>query len=69
MQEYSRDLREASLAVEDLEDSDLEREVYAPIFGKTDVGGVIRLSATQLAIHTGEISAAKGLQGLKGLPV
>jgi hypothetical protein len=28
---------------------------------------VIRLSAMQLAIHTGEISA-KGLQGLQGLP-
>ena len=35
---------------------------------QADVGFVIRLSAMQLAIHTGEISAAKGMQGLQGLP-
>jgi hypothetical protein len=34
------------------------------MFGKREAGFVIRLAATQLAIHTGEISAAKGLQGL-----
>ena len=69
MQEYSHSLREAGLpAVEALEDADLEREVHAPIFGRRDVGFVIRLAGTQLAIHTGEISAAKGLQGLQGLP-
>jgi hypothetical protein len=68
MQDYSQSLRDASAAVEALEDADLERVVMAPVFGKRDVGFVIRLSATQLAIHTGEISAAKGLQGLQGLP-
>jgi hypothetical protein len=68
MREYAGSLREAASAVETLEDTDLEREVVAPVFGKRDVGFVIRLSATQLAIHTGEISAAKGLQGLQGLP-
>jgi len=30
---------------------------------------VIRLAGTQLAIPTGEISAAKGLQGFQGLPI
>jgi hypothetical protein len=69
MQEYSRNLRAAGLpAVEALEDVDLEREVEAPVLGRRDVGFVIRLAGTQLAIHTGEISAAKGLQGLQGLP-
>jgi hypothetical protein len=69
MQEYSHSLREAGLpAVEALDDADLEREVQAPVFGRRDAGFVIRLSAMQLAIHTGEISAAKGLQGLQGLP-
>jgi len=68
MQEYSQSLRDAALAVEALEDADLEREVHAPVFGRRDVGFVIRLAGTQLAIHTGEISAAKGLQGLQGLP-
>jgi hypothetical protein len=68
MQDYSGQLRDASASVETLEDSDLEREIMAPVFGKRDVGFVIRLAGTQLAIHTGEISAAKGLQGLQGLP-
>jgi DinB superfamily len=69
MQQYSGELRAGMAAVESLEDADLEREVQTPVFGKRDVGFVIRLAAMQLAIHTGEISAAKGLQGLKGLPV
>jgi hypothetical protein len=68
MQDYSRSLREASAAIEDLSDEDLAREVPAPMFGKRDASFVLRLASMQLAIHTGEISAAKGLQGLKGLP-
>ena len=69
MQAYTADLRTGLSAVEALEDADLQREVKAPVFGRRDVGFVIRLAGIQLAIHTGEISAAKGLQGLKGLPV
>jgi uncharacterized damage-inducible protein DinB len=69
MQDYARELRETGLpAVEALTDDDLERHVSAPVFGPRDVGFVVRLSAMQMAIHTGEISAAKGLQGLQGLP-
>jgi hypothetical protein len=69
MQAYSQRLRDEGFpAVEALEDAALEREVMAPVFGKRDVGFVIRLAGTQLAIHTGEISAAKGIQGLQGLP-
>ena len=68
MQEYTKALREASLAIDALEDAALERELTAPVFGKRDVGFVLRLAAMQLAIHTGEISAAKGMQGLQGLP-
>ena len=68
MQEYAKDLREASLAIEALDDAALERELTAPVFGKRDVGFVLRLAGMQMAIHTGEISAAKGLQGLQGLP-
>lgn len=68
MQEYAKDLREASLAIDALDDADLERELTAPVFGKRDVGFVLRLAGMQMAIHTGEISAAKGLQGLQGLP-
>jgi DinB family protein len=69
MQDYSRRLREEGLpAVEALEDEVLEREITVPVFGERDVGFVFRLAGTQVAIHTGEISAAKGLQGLQGLP-
>jgi hypothetical protein len=68
MQAYAQDLREASLAIDDLDDAALERELAAPVFGKRDAGFVLRLAAMQMAIHTGEISAAKGMQGLQGLP-
>jgi len=67
MQEYTKGLREASLAIDAL-DAALERELNAPVFGRRDVGFVLRLAGMQVAIHTGEISAAKGMQGLQGLP-
>ena len=68
MQDYAKGLREASHAIDALDDAALERELVAPVFGKRDVGFVLRLAGTQMAIHTGEISAAKGMQGLQGLP-
>ena len=68
MQEYAKSLRDASSAIDVLDDAALARELTAPVFGKRDVGFVLRLAAMQMAIHTGEISAAKGLQGLQGLP-
>jgi hypothetical protein len=69
MLDYQRELRAQVLPdIEALTDEALTRELTAPMFGKRDVGFVVRLSAMQLAIHTGEISAAKGLQGLQGLP-
>jgi DinB superfamily len=68
MQDYAKDLREASMAIDELDDEALERVVVAPMFGKRDAGFVLRLAAMQMAIHTGEISAAKGMQGLQGLP-
>jgi hypothetical protein len=68
MQDYTKGLRDASLAIDALDDEALARELTAPVFGKRDVGFVLRLAGMQLAIHTGEISAAKGLQGLQGLP-
>ena len=68
MQDYAKSLREASLAIDALDDTALERELTAPVFGKRDVGFVLRLAGMQMAIHTGEISAANGLQGLQGLP-
>jgi hypothetical protein len=70
MQAYAKDLRASALpAIEALDDSALAREMDTRYFGTQNVGYVLRLAALQLAIHTGEISATKGLQGLKGLPV
>ncbi len=68
MQDYAAKLRACLPDVEALDDAALERELSAPFFGPRDVAFVLRLSGTQLALHTGEISAAKGLQGLQGLP-
>lgn len=68
MQEYATLLRGCLADVEALDEAALERQLTAPFFGKRDVSFVLRLSGTQLALHTGEISAAKGLQGLQGLP-
>ena len=68
MQDYATLLRACLADVEALDDAALARELSAPYFGRRDVSFVLRLSGTQMAIHTGEISAAKGLQGLQGLP-
>jgi DinB superfamily len=68
MNEYEKLLRGCLPDVEALDDAALERKLSAPVFGRRDVAFVLRLSGTQLALHTGEISAAKGLQGLQGLP-
>lgn len=68
MQEYATLLRGCLVDVEALDDAALARELSAPYFGKRDVAFVLRLAGMQCAIHTGEISAAKGLQGLQGLP-
>ncbi len=68
MQDYAAQLRACLPTVEALDESALERELTVPFFGKRDVAFVLRLAGMQCAIHTGEISAAKGLQGLQGLP-
>ena len=70
LQAYAAALRADGVAnVEALDDASLLREIDSPFFGRRDVAFVIRLAATQLTIHTGEISATKGIQGLRGLPV
>jgi hypothetical protein len=67
--EYAARLRAITVpAIAELTDAILEEPRDLPFFGKRDVAYALRLAALQLATHTGEISAAKGLQGLKGLP-
>jgi hypothetical protein len=67
--DYAARLRAITVpAVAELTDPILEDPRDLPFFGKRDVAYALRLAALQLATHTGEISATKGLQGLKGLP-
>jgi hypothetical protein len=67
--QYGRSLRSTTVpAIAALTDAVLDEPRDLPFFGKRDVAYALRLAALQLATHTGEISAAKGLQGLTGLP-
>lgn len=69
MARYADDLCAAPvIAVSKLSEDELRREMDTPFFGRRDVAFVLRLAAQQLSLHTGEISAAKGMQGLQGLP-
>ena len=69
MKEYSRGVQQAALAyVGGLNDSDLDREVDTAFFGKQTVAFMIGLAGIHAMGHGGDMSAVKGLQGLKGLP-
>ena len=47
---------------------DLGTEVDTRFLGTQSVGWVLTFITYHTLIHTGEISAVKGMQGLKGLP-
>lgn len=67
--EYSRQMQKAALAyVETLSDGDLDREIDTQFFGKQSLAYIVQLVGLHCAGHTGDISAVKGAQGLKGLP-
>lgn len=67
--DYAARLRAVTVpAIAALTDAFLDEPRDLPFFGTRDVAYALRLAALQLATHTGEISATKGLQGLKGLP-
>ena len=65
MQEYAKSLNES---VNSLSEADFDREVDTRFAGTQSVGWVLALTAVHTATHTGEISAVKGMQGMKGLP-
>ena len=68
-EEYGKKMQEMALNyVSTLSDSDLDREVETRFFGKQSVGFVLQLLGEHTAAHAGDISAVKGMQGLKGLP-
>jgi hypothetical protein len=70
MNEYANAIREPILAcIDTLTDDDLDREIDTRFMGTQTVAWVLQLVASHTAVHTGEISAIKGMQGLKGLPM
>jgi DinB family protein len=69
MKEYSRGVQKAALDyVASLTDADLDREVETPFFGKQTAAFMVGLAGIHAMGHAGDMSAVKGLQGLKGLP-
>ena len=69
MRDYAKTLRESVLAyIDSLSDEDLSRQVETRFRGTQNVGWVLQLIGSHTANHTDEISAVKGMQGLKGLP-
>ena len=54
--------------VSSLSEADFDREVETPFFGKRNVAYVVQLAGTHMVAHAGDITAVKGMQGLKGLP-
>lgn len=51
-----------------LSEADLDRQLETPL-GSQSVNQMIGIVTAHLSLHGGEISAVKGLQGLKGYPV
>jgi hypothetical protein len=69
MKEYTASVQKAVLEyVDSLKGEDFDREVETPFFGKKNVAFMVGLAAVHTMGHGGDMSAVKGLQGLKGLP-
>ncbi len=69
MQEYANSLRESVISyINTLSEEDLSQEIDTRFFGTQTAGWVLQLVGSHTAAHAGEISAVKGMQGLKGLP-
>jgi hypothetical protein len=69
MKDYAQHLQKAILDyVGTLNEGDLDRVLDTPFFGKKPVAFLLQLSGMHAAGHAGDMSAVKGMQGLKGLP-
>lgn len=67
--EYGKGLQQSVLDyVSSLSDADLDREVDTQFFGTKSIAFVLQLAAMHCAGHAGDVSAVKGMQGLKGIP-
>jgi len=66
---YGKDVRTRVMEyISGLSDADLDRELDTKILGVKSVGWVLQFCGMHMSSHAGEISAVKGMQGLKGLP-
>ena len=67
--DYSVDVQKSALEyVASLGEADFGREVDTRLFGTRSIAFVLQLAGVHTAAHTGEMSAVKGMQSLKGLP-
>ena len=70
MQEYAKGLKPSVESYfGSVRDADLDKEVDTRFLGTQTVCWMLTFITYHTLIHTGEISAVKGMQGLKGLPV
>ena len=51
-----------------LSDSDLDRKVDTLLFGEQTLAFLLNLGPMHAVSHAGDVAAAKGAQGMKGLP-
>jgi hypothetical protein len=66
---YVAQMREAVNArLQTLTDDVFSRDIDTPMAGRQTGAWVLRTATTHTSAHAGEISAIKGMQGLKGLP-
>lgn len=69
MKEYGANVQQSVLEyVSSLTEADLDRVVDTSFFGQQTTAFLIQLAGTHSMGHGGDMSAVKGLQGLKGLP-
>ena len=70
MQEYARGLQESvEVYFGSVSEADLDTEVDTRFLGTRSVAWMLWFINYHTLIHTGEIAAVKGMQGLKGLPI
>lgn len=69
MKEYAEQVQASALEyVGGLSDADFDRELETQFFGKQPLAFIIQIIGLHSAGHLGDMSAVKGMQGLKGLP-
>ena len=69
MNEYTASVKDRVLEqVSAMKEADLDRKIETQFFGTQSVAWILQLATAHLAAHSGDMAAAKGAQGLKGLP-